>query len=87
MTAVGDVVRHPVITEKAMDAMDFQNTLTFVVDLNATKPEIADAVSDRYDVTVENVNTMVTMDGTKKALVRLSDADDAQDVASRIGVF
>ena len=87
MTAVGDVVRHPVITEKAMDAMDFENTLTFVVDLNATKPEIADAVADRYDVTVVSVNTMVTMNGTKKALVRLSDADDAQDVASRIGVF
>lgn len=87
MTAKGSVIRHPIITEKAMDAMDFENTLTFVVDLGATKPEIAEAVGDRYDVTVENVNTMVTMDGEKKALVRLSEADDAQDVASRIGVF
>ena len=87
MTAVGNVVHHPVITEKAMDAMDFENTLTFVVDLQATKPEIADAVAERYDVTVEAVRTMVTPDGEKKALVRLSEADDAQDVASRIGVF
>jgi large subunit ribosomal protein L23 len=87
MTAVGDVVRHPVITEKAMDAMDFENTMTFIVDLQATKPEIAAAVGDRYEVTVESVNTMITMDGEKKALVRLSEADDAQDVASRLGVF
>lgn len=87
MTAVGDVIRHPIITEKAMDAMDFENTLTFVVDLQATKPEVADAVADRYDVTVESVNTMITMNGEKKAFVRLSEADDAQDVASRIGVF
>ena len=81
------VVHHPIITEKAMDAMDFENKLTFVVDLDATKPEIADAVSARYDVTVDDVNTMVTMAGEKKAVVRLSAADDAQDVASRIGVF
>lgn len=87
MTATGNVIRHPIITEKAMDAMDFENTLTFIVDLGATKPEIAEAVGERYDVTVEAVNTMVTMDGEKKALVRLSEADDAQDVASRIGVF
>ena len=87
MTAIGNVVHHPIITEKAMDAMDFENTLTFVVDVQATKPEIADAVAERYDVAVESVNTMVTPQGEKKAMVRLSDADDAQDVASRIGVF
>jgi len=87
MTAVGNVIVHPVITEKAMDAMDFENKLTFVVDVGATKPEIAAAVAARYDVVVESVNTMVTMTGEKKALVRLSEADDAQDVASRIGVF
>ena len=87
MTATGDVIRHPIITEKAMDAMDFENTLTFIVDLGASKPEVADAVGDRYNVTVESVNTMVTMNGEKKAFVRLSEADDAQDVASRIGVF
>jgi len=81
------VVKHPLITEKAMDKMDFENTLQFVVDLDATKADVRDAVQERYDVTVDSVNTMVTMDGEKKANVRLSEADDAQDVASRIGVF
>ena len=87
MTATGDVIRHPHITEKAMDDMDFQNKLQFIVDLNATKPEIAEAIAEQYDVTIESVNTQVTMNGTKKATVRLSEDDDAQDVASRIGVF
>jgi large subunit ribosomal protein L23 len=81
------VIKHPHITEKAMDKMDFENTLQFVVDLDATKGDVRDAVEERYDVTVDSVNTLVTMDGTKKANVRLSEADDAQDVASRIGVF
>ena len=82
-----DVISHPHITEKAMDKMDFENTLQFIVHVDATKPEVRDAVAERYDVTVESVNTMVTADGRKKANVRLSAEDDAQDVASRIGVF
>jgi large subunit ribosomal protein L23 len=81
------LIHHPLVTEKAMNEMDFQNKLQFVVDLDATKPEIRDAVEDRYEVGVENVNTQVTMDGEKKATVRLSEDDDAQEVASRIGVF
>lgn len=82
-----DILKHPHITEKAMDELDFQNTLQFIVDLNATKPEIAAAVADRFDVTVVTVRTQVTMNGTKKANVRLSDDDNAEDIASRIGVF
>lgn len=81
------IIKHPHITEKAMDAMDFENTLQFIVDINASKLEIAAAIEDRYDVTVDQVRTQVTMDGTKKANVRLADADSAEDIASRIGVF
>jgi large subunit ribosomal protein L23 len=70
-----------------MDQMDFDNKLQFIVDLDAHKPEIRDAIEAQYDVTVTNVNTQVTPDGEKKATVTLSEDDDAQDVASRIGVF
>jgi len=81
------VIEHPYVTEKAMNDMDFQNTLQFAVDLDATKPEVRSAIEEQYDVAVENVNTQVTPQGTKKAVVRLSEDDDAQEVASRIGVF
>jgi len=81
------IIDYPLVTEKAMNAMDFDNKLQFIVAIDATKPEIRDEVEANYDVTVESVNTMVTMKGQKKAIVTLSDEDDAQDVASRIGVF
>ncbi|MFC4249472.1 50S ribosomal protein L23 [Natribaculum luteum] len=81
------VIDYPLVTEKAMNDMDFENKLQFIVDVDAAKPEIAAAVESQFDVSVEKVNTQVTMDGTKKATVRLSEDDDAQEVASRIGVF
>ena len=81
------IIEHPLVTEKAMDDMDFENKLQFVVNPDATKPEIRDEVEERFEISVENVNTQVTMKGKKKAVVRLSEEDDAQEVASRIGVF
>jgi large subunit ribosomal protein L23 len=81
------VIVHPHITEKAMDEMDFENKLQFVVETDASKPEIADSVADQFDVSVADVTTQVTTDGTKKATVRLSEENDAEEVASRIGVF
>lgn len=80
-------IQHPLITEKAMNDMDFENKLQFIVDLDATKPQIREAIAAQYDVEITKVNTQVTMNGTKKATVRLSEDDDAQEVASRIGVF
>jgi len=81
------VVHYPLMTEKAMNVMDFDNKLQFVVDTDADKPTIAQDVEEQFDVTVENVNTQVTMDGNKKATVTLGEGDDAQEIASRIGVF
>jgi large subunit ribosomal protein L23 len=84
---MSSVIEHPLVTEKAMNLMDFQNKLQFVVALDADKPEIEEAIEAQFDVTIEDVTTMVTAQGTKKATVRLSEGDDAQEVASRIGVF
>jgi large subunit ribosomal protein L23 len=82
-----DVIKHPHMTEKAMDDLDFSNKLQFIVDTGASKPEVAEAVGDQFDVTVVDVTTQVTPDGEKKAVVRLSEDDEAEDIASRIGVF
>ncbi|KTG09243.1 50S ribosomal protein L23 [Haloprofundus marisrubri] len=81
------VIRHPLVTEKAMNEMDFDNKLQFIVDLDASKPEVKEEIESRYDVTIDKINTQVTPKGTKKATVRLSEDDDAQEIASRIGVF
>ena len=81
------VVRYPLVTEKAMNEMDFDNKLQFIVHIDATKHEIREEVESRYEVVIEKVNTQVTPKGKKKATVRLSEDDDSQEIASRIGVF
>ncbi|MBP1921742.1 large subunit ribosomal protein L23 [Halorubrum alkaliphilum] len=84
---MSSLIEHPLVTEQAMNEMDFKNKLLFLVDVDATKPEIRDEIESRYDVVVVDVNTQVTSKGKKKATVTLSDDDDATEIASRIGVF
>ncbi len=81
------LIDYPLVTEKAMNDMDFENKLQFVVNVDATKPEIREEVEERFDVEVVKLNTQVMMNGKKKATVTLGADDDAQEVASRIGVF
>jgi large subunit ribosomal protein L23 len=80
-------IKYPTVTEKAVDKMDFENKMQFIVDLDATKPEIVDDIEQQFDVDIENITTMVTPQGEKKATVLLTDDHDAQEIASRIGVF
>ena len=52
-----DVILKPVVSEKSYALID-QNVYTFLVDPSASKPEISDAVSSIFDVTVVKVNTL-----------------------------
>ncbi|MAX80827.1 MAG: 50S ribosomal protein L23 [Crocinitomicaceae bacterium] len=49
----------PVITEKITSQGEKYNRYAFMVDRNANKLQIKDAIEASYDVTVESVNTMV----------------------------
>ena len=51
-----DLVRRPIVTEKATIAME-QNKYTFEVIPKATKPEIKAAIENLFDVKVVKVNT------------------------------
>ena len=51
-----EVLRRPLITEKAMKVSE-QGQVTFVVPMDATKPEIKKAVEGLFGVKVKAVNT------------------------------
>lgn len=82
-----DIIKHPHLSEKSVGMVDEENTLVFMVDPEANKPGIKNAVEDLFDVEVEKVNTQNTMKGDKKAYVKLGPEDEALDVATRLGML
>ena len=52
-----DIILRPVISEKSYDMIE-HNRYTFEVAKTASKPQIADAVTAIFGVTVTKVNTM-----------------------------
>nr|AAX48856.1 L23a [Suberites domuncula] len=81
------IIKHPLTTESAMKKIEDNNTLVFVVNLRANKPQIKQAVKKLYDIDVSKVNTLIRPDGQKKAYVRLAPDYDALDVANKIGII
>ena len=53
-----DIIRSPVITEKATAASE-HGKVVFKVSADATKPQIKEAVEKLFDVKVKSVNTLV----------------------------
>jgi large subunit ribosomal protein L23 len=88
-----DVIRSPVITEKATAASE-RNQVIFNVLPDATKPQIKAAVEQLFGVKVKSVNTLVRkgkrkafkgrialLSDVKKAIVTLEDGESI-DVTS-----
>ena len=87
---LADVIRRPLITEKATKALEL-NQYTFEVDHRAAKPDIKAAVEKMFDVQVVGVSTMHPPRKTrrigrfsgkraqvKKAVVRLAEGNSIQ---------
>ena len=87
---LADVIRRPLITEKATRGLEL-NQYTFEVDHRAAKPDIKAAIESLFDVRVIGVSTMNPPRRTrrvgrfsgkraqvKKAVVRLADGNAIQ---------
>ncbi|KAG1673498.1 60S ribosomal protein L23a [Nymphon striatum] len=81
------VIKHPLTTESAMKKIEDNNTLVFIVNVHANKPQVKAAVKKLYDIEVQKVNTLIRPDGQKKAYVHLASDFDALDVANKIGII
>jgi len=70
MRTIWDIIKSPVITEKALvakeESQDTGQLLTFRVDRQATKPEIKSAVETIFQVKVDRVSTISFMGKTAR---------------------
>ncbi len=80
-------LKYPVNTEKTIRLLEAQNTIVFVVDQKATKPEIHAAVESQFGVKVRNVRTMRSLEGVKRAYIALQPQSPAMDVATKLGMI
>jgi len=81
------VLLYPLMGEKATMLREMENKLTFIVSKESTKKDIRDTVESLYKVDVLDVNTMNTLDGKKKAHIKLAEKFSADEVASQFGVL
>lgn len=68
------IIKRPIVTEKMTTQSEVYNRYAFVVDIKANKIEIKKAISDMYDVDVDNVRTMICIGkkrvrGTKSGMI------------------
>jgi large subunit ribosomal protein L23 len=78
-----DVIRRPIITEKATMASE-NGAVVFEVDIAATKPQIKDAVENVFGVSVVAVNTTVTKGKQKRFRGRLGERKDTKKAYVRL---
>lgn len=86
MKELRGIIKAAVSSEKAISYMEKYNTLTFIVDMKATKYDIRRAVEELFGVKVLEVRTLITPRGEKKAYVRLTDEYKATDIATKLGI-
>ena len=82
-----NIIKYPLSTEKSIRLMESENKLIFVVNNNATKKEIKQAIEEMFKVEVDNVNTFVSPEGEKRAYVKFSAKNPAIDIATQMGLM
>jgi large subunit ribosomal protein L23 len=80
------IILKPYITEKTFAMVENEKKICFIVDNNAAKPKIIQAVKTLYNENVLSVNTARTVYG-KKAFVQFETTEKARDLATKIGML
>ncbi len=81
-----DVIYYPLISEKAVNMIETENKIAFLVNKDATKLDIKKAVEDAYKVKVDSVNIILDTKGNKRAFVKLNKQFKASDLSSKLGM-
>jgi len=82
---MGTVLIAALTTEKAVRLLESENSLSFIVDRRATKDMIKDEFERLFNIKALRVNTMITPQGKKKAIIKIE--GNAMDVATKLGIL
>jgi ribosomal protein uL23 len=80
-------IKFVLMTEKAVQVIEKQNKLVFIVERHADKNSIKAAVESVFEAPVSSVQTMIDQEGRKKAMVKFRNAGAAGDIAVKLGII
>ena len=76
----------PIVTEKAVLAIERENTLTFQTEMKKTKENLKKEIEDLFEVKIEKMRTSIK--GNKKyVFVKLKKEFPAIDIATKLGLI
>ncbi len=81
-----EVILYPLISEKAVNMIEKENKICFIVNKLATKRNVRRVVEKLYNVKVDEVRVLNDRKGRKKAIVKINKQSKADEIATRLGV-
>ncbi|MGB9732712.1 MAG: 50S ribosomal protein L23 [Candidatus Micrarchaeia archaeon] len=75
---------YPIATEKAINMVERNNIITYVVDMRATKKEIKEEFEKEFNVKVDKVSIIREPANRKKAYIKLNPQYKASDIALKL---
>jgi large subunit ribosomal protein L23 len=80
------IILRPYITEKTFALIEKDSRICFIVDSQASKASIKEAIQTLYNENAIDINTAKTISG-KKAFVKFESVEKARDLATKIGML
>jgi ribosomal protein uL23 len=82
-----DTLKFVLMTEKAVQLIETQNKLVFIVDRRANRQEIRKAAEQNFGSKISKVTTAVDKHGRKKAYIKFAKEGEAGEIAIRLGII
>ncbi len=78
------VLMYPIATEKAINMIERNNLIVYVVDSRATKSEIKKEFESIFKVKVADISTARTPQNIKKAFIKIAPQFKASEIALKL---
>lgn len=75
---------YPIATEKAINMIERDNIIQYVVDSRSTKTQIKAEFEKIFNVKVVRIATALSPRNTKKAFIKIASSSKASDIALKL---
>ena len=79
-----NALMYPIATEKAINMIERNNVVTYMVDIRSNKSQIKKEFEDTFKVKVDKVNVEIEPKNRKRAYIKISSQFKASDIALKL---